>query len=99
MFYGYVRKSVEGNTELSFEVQEEYLKQQASILKSEITIVKEIGSGASLDTRPKFKELIDKTQPGDIIAVYDSSRAFRNTEDALHYLSILSAKNVSLFIA
>lgn len=100
MFYGYVRKSVEGNTELSLDVQESYLREQALLLKqNDITIIREIGSGASVDSRPKFKELIENCKTGDIIGCYDSSRFGRNTEDALKVASLLQIKGVRLHIA
>lgn len=100
MFYGYVRKSVEGNTELSLDVQEEFLRKQARELgQTEVEIVREIGSGASLDSRPRFKELIEISKSGDIIGVYDSSRFSRNTEDALRVASLLQIKGVRIHVA
>ena len=97
MFWIYTRRSTAGQGETSDQVQEEYCRRQAEILgEKDITVINEVGSGSSLETRPKFRELITKSQAGDIIACYDSSRFARNTEDSLAIARMLNFKGVKI---
>ena len=100
MWYSYCRKSTEKQNETSFQVQEEYLNRQAEKLgQTEIQVIHETGSGSSIEGRPLFQKLLTDSQKGDIIGLYDSSRGFRNTEDALRVASVLSLKGVRLYIS
>lgn len=100
MLFAYCRKSTTKQNETSFEVQEEYLRGQAQKLgETEVQVIRETGSGSSIEGRPLFKRLLEESQSGDIIALYDSSRGFRNTEDALRTASVLSLKGVRLYIS
>lgn len=100
MYYAYCRKSTDEQHETSFQVQEEYLIGQAKKLGvTDIKVIHETGSGSSIEGRPLFKSILEESQKDDIIALYDSSRGFRNTEDALRTATLLSIKGVRLYIS
>lgn len=99
MYYCYLRKSTEKQQETSFEVQEKFLINQATILKEDYSIVKETGSGSNTEDRPIFQNLLKKVKAGDIIGVFDSSRFARNTEDSLKITKQLYDIGVRLHVA
>lgn len=100
MFYAYCRRSTDQQNDTSFEVQSKHLKRQAELIGEKgFSIITETGSGSSIEGRPLFKKLLEDSTSGDIIGLYDSSRGFRNTEEALHAASVLNIKGVRLYIS
>lgn len=100
MFYAYCRRSTDQQNDTSFEVQSKHLKRQAELIgEKDFSIITETGSGSSIEGRPLFKKLLEDSTSGDIIELYDSSRGFRNTEEALHAASVLNIKGVRLYIS
>lgn len=96
MYYGYCRKSTEGQNETSFEVQSEFLIYQANKLNVEYKILTETGSGGSLVDRPVFMKLLSDLKEGDIVGCYDQSRISRNDKESFVILDSITEKKARL---
>ena len=98
-FYGYARKSTEGQNEASLEVQIDSLRKTAEKLGMNFEQIQETGSGRNISSRPKFSEMLKtKIQRGDAIGVYDSSRLSRNELEVIMIYQSLSEKGVDVYV-
>jgi DNA invertase Pin-like site-specific DNA recombinase len=98
----YVRKSVvnDETTTLSPQVQEERCRALASAHgDDDPTVLRDIGiSGAKVEKRPSYMELLHAVESGDATAVYayDLSRLHRNTKEALRFFELCRDRNVAV---
>ena len=98
-FYGYARKSTEGQNEASLEVQIDSLKKIADELGMIFESIQETGSGRNISSRPKLNEMLQtKIKRGDAVGVYDSSRLSRNELEAFAIYQDLSEKGVDIYV-
>jgi DNA invertase Pin-like site-specific DNA recombinase len=91
----YVRQSRHKESErtVSPEVQEQACRQLPAVRRcDEIAVYRDLDkSGKSVAKRPDFQrflERIERDRP-DVIAVYDQSRSFRNTTEALDFYALM----------
>ena len=91
----YVRQSrhKEGERTVSPEVQEQQCRALSAVVNcDEIAVFSDLDiSGGKLEGRKGFLALVDRIKRGgvDVVAVYDQSRAFRNTSDALDFYALM----------
>ena len=95
-YYGYCRKSTEGQNETSFQAQDNFLRSQANLLHMDYMPIYETGSGKSIEGRIQFLNLLSRLCEGDVIGVYDSSRLSRNIDDTPLIASTLKEKKARL---
>lgn len=92
--YGYIRVSTRGQFRYGNSIEE----QKESILSryKDAKFVMDTKSGAK--ERKKFKELLEKTNPGDTIVVTKLDRFCRTAKEGLQYADELFEKKVNLHI-
>src|SRR6266700_5200083 len=78
---------------VSPEVQEEKCRELPEIKGCDVVeVIRDLDkSGAKVASRPGFQAILNgiQTDPPDVIAVYDQSRTFRNTTEALAFYALM----------
>lgn len=95
-YWGYCRISTLHQHDTSLSAQADYLRTRATELGLEFMKIEEKVSGAKFEERSEFIKVINNSQAGDIMGVYDDSRFGRETSGNLDYLEKLTNKGVKL---
>ena len=95
-YWGYCRISTLHQKDTSLEAQADFLRKRASELGLEFVKVEEKVSGTKFEERSEFIRVINSSEAGDIMGIYDDSRFGRETEGNLDYLKKLTDKGVKL---
>lgn len=97
-YWGYARVSTEEQSDYSIAHQLAYLEYKAKEVNMEFLPKSEKQSGSDLKKRKMLQLILEKSQRGDIVGFYDSSRLGRNTQDSLQIIDKLTRKGVSVQI-